>query len=80
MKHEILSSNALTLLYSLRMFLINKKLRSQRKDIVQNLSKNKKIENTRKYLNETMFENQEQQKHIFRTSVNYLIPALTWNE
>ena len=80
MKHEILSSNALTLLYSLRMFLINKKLRSQRKDIVQNLSKNKKIENTRKYLNETMFENQEQQKRIFRTSVNYLIPALTWNE
>ena len=49
------------------MFLMNKKLCLQRKDIVQKLIEKislKKIENTKTYLNETMFENQEWQKYM----------------
>ena len=75
------------------MFLVNRKLclqinwyRLKFNSIthVTHEAKTKNFKNTKRYLNETMFENQEWQMcmclHIFRTSVNYLILALSWNE
>ena len=60
------------------------KFSSIKKDLFLIKQKQKKFKNTKTYLNETMLENQERQKwmcqHIFRTFVNYLIPALSWNE
>ena len=51
------------------------KFNSIKKYFVTHKAKTKKFKNTKTYLNETMFENQE--RRIFRTPVNYLIPGLS---
>ena len=60
------------------------KFDSIKKSLLLIKQKQKKFKNTKTYPNEIMFENQERQKcmcwHICRPFVNYLIPALCWNE